>query len=51
VLQPGVVGLVVQGTKAAKPSHTAAVWSDLVLTMQAEARCGGGGKVEVKEGR
>jgi hypothetical protein len=35
--------MVVQRTKAAKQSHTVAVWLDLVLTMQAEARSGGGG--------
>jgi hypothetical protein len=34
--------MVVQRTKAAKQSHTVAVWLDLVLTMQAEARSGGG---------
>jgi hypothetical protein len=43
VLQPGAMGMVVQRTKAAKQSHTVAVWLDLVLTMQAEARSGGGG--------
>ena len=42
MLQPGAVGMVVRRTKAAKQSHTVAVWLDLVLTMQAEARSGGG---------
>jgi hypothetical protein len=50
MLQPGAVGMVVQRTKAAKQSHTVAVWLDLVLRMQAEARSGcGERRVAAKE--
>ena len=49
MLQPGAVGMVVQRTKAAKQSHTVAVWLDVVLTMQAEARNGGEERVAAKE--